>query len=304
MINQHQINSKLIWYEVVSPDQNEINQLIDLGIDNDLLTYALDRNESARTQIDETDNTLLTIFDVLTPDPDVPAATEPVGLIINQKNDFFTIARQSTNQIADKVLKDPRQLLPEKSKIKAVDLLINVTYQSSIQYIQTINEINRQRNLVEEKLKHGTSRTEINQLMALETTAIYLKDSLRTNGTAMKNLHNNIKNLSKNRVYHLELAETENNQALEMINLTTDIISSISKAYSALSDSALNKTLNLLTIWTIFLAVPAAVTGFYGMNVKLPFEDNPLGWVIALLITFILCFLIYLYLKKLHIFDN
>lgn len=304
MINQHQINSKLIWYEIVSPDENEINQLIDLGIDNDLLTYALDRNESARTQIDDADNTLLTIFDVLTPDPDVPAATEPVGLIINQKNDFFTIARQSTDQIADKVLKDPRQLLPEKSKIKAVDLLINVIYQSSIQYIQTINEINRQRNLVEEKLKHGTSRAEINQLMSLETTAIYLKDSLRTNGTAMKNLHNNIKNLSKNRIYHLELAETENNQALEMINLTTDIISSISKAYSALSDSALNKTLNLLTIWTIFLAVPAAVTGFYGMNVKLPFEDNPFGWVIALLITFILCFLIYLYLKKLHIFDN
>ena len=304
MIKEHNINSKLTWYEVVAPNEEEKKRLTKLGLSDDLLFYALDRNESARTQIDDVDNALLTIFDILTPDPEVTAETEPVGLIINKDNQFFSIARQSTDQVAEKVLNDQRNLLPEKAKIQAIDLLINVLYQSSSQYIQSINEINRQRNLVQEKLKHGISRNDINQLMTLETTSIYLKDSIRTNATVMKNLRNNTKKLNKHQEHHLESSETENNQALEMINLTTDMISSVSKAYSTLSDSALNKTLNLLTIWTIFLAVPAAVTGFYGMNVKLPFENNPFGWIIALLITFILCFLIYLYLRRLNIFDK
>lgn len=57
----------------------------------------------------------------------------------------------------------------------------------------------------------------------------------------------------------------------------------MSDTFSNVMSNNLNKTMQALTVLTLILSIPAAVFGFYGMNVaRLPFVDS---WVPALLIS-------------------
>jgi magnesium transporter len=45
--------------------------------------------------------------------------------------------------------------------------------------------------------------------------------------------------------------------------------------YASIISNNMNVTIHRLTLVTIFLAVPTLIASFYGMNVKLPFDNSP-----------------------------
>ena len=73
-----------------------------------------------------------------------------------------------------------------------------------------------------------------------------------------------------------------------MAQMTSDVVSRVSSAYSNVLDSNLNQTMKFLTVYSIILAIPPIVSGFYGENVKsLPFAQNDWAWQITVIITLI-----------------
>lgn len=61
-------------------------------------------------------------------------------------------------------------------------------------------------------------------------------------------------------------------------------MASLREAYSTMVSNRLNKTVKLLTAVTVILTLPTMVFSFYGMNVQLPMEGNPLAveWILLL----------------------
>nr|WP_128973545.1 CorA family divalent cation transporter [Streptococcus oralis] len=53
-----------------------------------------------------------------------------------------------------------------------------------------------------------------------------------------------------------------------------------------------------LTIISVLLAILAVITGFFGMNVPLPFVDKPNAWIYILLASLILWVVLAQYLKN------
>ena len=67
--------------------------------------------------------------------------------------------------------------------------------------------------------------------------------------------------------------------------MTSDVSARVSDPYSKLLD----QTMKFLTVYSIVLAIPPIVSGFYGENVKtLPFAQNDFAWQITIIITLIL----------------
>ena len=91
--------------------------------------------------------------------------------------------------------------------------------------------------------------------------------------------------LQDNEKEQLEDALIEAKQAVEMTNLAAQVIDQLSGAYNNLLNNNLNDTMKFLTIWSLLLTVPTIVTGFFGMNVPLPFSHSVFGWGIAMLIS-------------------
>jgi magnesium transporter len=74
-------------------------------------------------------------------------------------------------------------------------------------------------------------------------------------------------------------------------------IVNIREAYSNIMTNNLNRQIKILTTLTIVLTIPTIVGSLFGMNVKVPFADNPFGFLIILISASLFSFGIFLYLK-------
>ena len=101
----------------------------------------------------------------------------------------------------------------------------------------------------------------------------------------------------------LEDAITENRQAIEMAKIYSDILNGTMDAYASIISNNLNGVMKFLTSITIVLAVPTMISSFWGMNVGLPFQDSPFGFIIMIGVSIILTLLVTWWLKRKDMLD-
>ena len=76
----------------------------------------------------------------------------------------------------------------------------------------------------------------------------------------------------------------ENKQAIEMANIYRDILSGTMDAFASVISNNLNIVMKRLTSITIVLSIPTLIFSFWGMNVPMLFEHDPLGVVYVALL--------------------
>ena len=86
-----------------------------------------------------------------------------------------------------------------------------------------------------------------------------------------------------------------NEQSIEACNSNMQSIIHIREAYTSISSNNLNRTIKVLTVATVIIALPNLFYSMYGMNVPLPLQNEPwmywllnlslLGLVIAVVVT-------------------
>jgi len=67
----------------------------------------------------------------------------------------------------------------------------------------------------------------------------------------------------------------DSEEGLNLCKSSLKTISNIRNYYNIMMSTRINRTITVLTLFTIFLSVFTAVSGFYGMNVALPFQNVP-----------------------------
>jgi len=73
-------------------------------------------------------------------------------------------------------------------------------------------------------------------------------------------------------------------RATEWTESLRDMVTTIFETNLSLQDARLNVVMKKLTGWAAIIAVPTAVTGWYGMNVPYPGFDEPAGLITAALV--------------------
>ena len=96
----------------------------------------------------------------------------------------------------------------------------------------------------------------------------------------------------------LEDAITENRQAIEMAQIYNNILNGTMDAYASIISNNMNGVMKTLTSITIILAVPTMISSFWGMNVNLPLQNNPLGFIVMISISIILTLFVSWWLRR------
>ena len=96
----------------------------------------------------------------------------------------------------------------------------------------------------------------------------------------------------------LEDVIIENKQAIEMANIYSSILNSMMNAFASVISNNLNIVMKFLTSVTIVLSMPTMIASFYGMNVSLPFEHNPLGFLYVIILSIFVTVISAVYLFK------
>lgn len=82
-----------------------------------------------------------------------------------------------------------------------------------------------------------------------------------------------------------------------MFEIETQVVDRIDHTFNSIANNNLNDTMKFLTIWSLTMAVPTIITGFYGMNVKLPLASVRYAWMFTVGISIILIIAMLIMLK-------
>ncbi len=287
------------WINLVNPSEAEIRKLCEnVKIEEDFIRDALDFEEKARIDYEEDDNTILFVVDVpiieKNEDNEI-YTTMPLGMIVVRDDFFITVSLRKNKVIEDF----------EKRKIKNFQtykksrFIFQILYLNSSYYLTYLKQINKETEIAEYILKNSMKNRELLKLLNLEKSLVYFTTSLKSNEVVMeKTMRGKIIKLYDDDEDILEDAITENKQAIEMAKIYNDILNGTLDAYASIISNNLNGVMKTLTSITIVLAVPTMISSFWGMNVKLPFENNPFGFVIMISLAIITTLIVTWWLKK------
>jgi magnesium transporter len=87
-------------------------------------------------------------------------------------------------------------------------------------------------------------------------------------------------------------------RAAEWTEALRDMVSSIFETNMALADSRLNMIMKKLTSWAAIIAVPTAVTGYFGQNVPYPGFAKEWGFVFSIALMVVISGLLYVTFKR------
>lgn len=74
-------------------------------------------------------------------------------------------------------------------------------------------------------------------------------------------------------------------QAIEWVDSLRDLITTMLDTNLAVQSNHLNQIVKQVTSWAAIIAVPAAITGFFGQNVRIPLEHTTGGLLLSLAVT-------------------
>ncbi len=84
----------------------------------------------------------------------------------------------------------------------------------------------------------------------------------------------------------------------DMVEDYEELIEGLSKTFDSLQANKTNETMKVLTIISTTLLPLTFITGLFGMNVNLPFQNNPFGFWIIMILSLIVIVLLLIFFKK------
>ena len=158
--------------------------------------------------------------------------------------------------------------------------------------------------MIEKRLHKSMKNRELIQLHSLEKSLVYFSTSLKANEVTLeKMLKMDMMQKYKDDQDVLEDVIIENKQAIEMTDIYSNILSSTMDFFASVISNNLNIVMKVLASVTILMAIPTIIGGIFGMNVALPLQDNPQGFIIIIFLTIILTLITAFILYKKDMFS-
>ena len=159
-----------------------------------------------------------------------------------------------------------------------------------------------ERNRLDKNLNNHIVNTDLRHLAQIEKSLVYLSSSIKTNLMMLESLRHTPLTLqiTKEAQEKLDDILIETEQASRMVQISNEVTEKISTTSNNILNNNLNDTMKFLTVWSLILTIPTIMTGFFGMNVKLPGAQFPLAWIAIIILNIVFMAWLYFYLKKNH----
>jgi magnesium transporter len=269
------------WINIVEPNAMDLRRLKALvrGAD-EIIEYVHDADEVPK--IEEFDDGLFIL--IRTPQKrliEPEYFTIPLGIILSKKYliTFCTVKNDAVEEL-------------KKGKLntgKRIQTVLKLLLVSSRLYLTYLKAINRLSHIIQHDLEKSMKNEELIKLLNLEKSLVYFTTSLRSNLLV-------ISKLTKDKVFTryeedrelLEDVMYEYEQAIQMADIYSNILSGMMDAFASIISNNLNRVMKLLTSVTIILMIPTLIASIYGMNVELPFQHSEHAFLITMIVAAVL----------------
>jgi len=297
MFLDEQLGNGCVW---INLDVEKIKNLEDLseiyGLDKETIEYALDKNERAHMDYNRENGTVTFIYNVLDleKDKDYYEAI-PMTFIVENKR-MITISNHKNAYVIDQML----AYLDSHESLSIYKFLFASLEIISNAYYPIIEKMDKSKDEVNSLLRQRTTKKNLFALSDLETGMVYLTAAAKQNRLLLEHIQSHALYRKFNDVEREQFddAMIEAHQLVSMTDLISQVLQQLSSSYNNILNNNLNDSLTILTIISVLLAVLAVITGFFGMNVPLPFTEEPNAWIYILMASLILWAALSQWLKK------
>ena len=271
------------WININSDLISEYSSIYDTyEIDDEMIEYALDKNERAHMEYNRRTKTLVVIYNVLNLSKEENHyETIPLTFIVRQ-NQIVTISNSQNEYIIDAIVEE----LEENLHWNVFNLLLHSLFVISEHYFPVIEKLNKEQQNISKLLRKKTTKNNLFALSDLEIGGMYLVSATKQNAVVLEQLKTQqaFKEFDDFEREQLEDNIIEAKQLVEMTDLHLQILRQISGTYNNVLNNNLNDTMKFLTVISILMTIPDIVTGFFGMNVQIPLTELRYGWAIIIFI--------------------
>ena len=210
---------------------------------------------------------------------------EKLIIVTSEKEDFISDFFKNTGENV------------ERSEVNFIQLL-NVSIQK---VIKDVKEKREEISLLETQIQSlGPSETIFNEILRLKKYLILLDfiiDSDRKILSFIKREQmENIKEI--HRQTEVTLLEERMDTLESLVRAYNKYLSSLDTIINNNSSFQLNNIMKTLTELTVVLTIPTITYGFWGINLKLPFQGIPYGSLLVIVISLLISLLVWYWLKK------
>jgi magnesium transporter len=242
------------WIRCEKPQEHELALLVELGLDADIMSDALDPHEVPRIELDG--EWIYFITRLPDTDDDFNDFTTPILFALGKEH-IVTISRDSLGRLWQPFIDKTQTPTTQKTKffMVMVDAIIR-------QYQTRVASINK-----------GDITIFVEYERKLND---YLDALLPTNTALEKLLGGKLIRLYEDDRDIVEDLSIDLEQLSARCKSLLRTITNVRDSYRAVMDTRLNETIRILTVITLALTIPTMLAGLFGMNVVLPGNaDSP-----------------------------
>ena len=297
MVLEKQLGNGCTWIDL---DVDKIKNMEDLsdiyGLDKETIEYALDRNDRAHMDYNRETETVTFIYNVLDLEKDKEYYEAIPMTFIVERQRMITISNHKNAYVIDQMsayLDSHESLSIYKFLFAGLEIISNA-------YYPVIEEMDKSKDEISALLRQTTTKKNLFALSDLETGMVYLTAAAKQNRLLLEHIQGHALYRRFNDVEREQFddAMIEAHQLVSMTDLISQVLQQLSASYNNILNNNLNDSLSILTIISVLLAVLAVITGFFGMNVPLPFTEEPNAWIYILMASLILWAALSQWLKK------
>ncbi len=285
------------WMNVIKPDEKELAWLKSvIPLTDDMLDSLRDADQIPL--IDEhKDFTFIIIRTPLRGKGPSPKYTTVSLGVFSTKDFVVTICFYESDVI--------NWLKKHKFPFRKTQLTFRLLLESAKLYLEYLKDIKEQMYVLESDLGKTLQNESVLGLLEIEKMLVYFETSLKGNSVVLDRLANGktlnkfivVKNMDDRRLINSVI--DENKQAIQTVNIYSDILGSTLDAFASIISNNLNNVIKVLTSMTIILTVPVLIASIYGMNVELPFQRSPNAFLIVMVFSLLLSFIfVFVFWKK------
>lgn len=285
------------WVCVQKPTEDEIAYLVKrFKLDAGHLEDAMDEDEMPRLE-KEGDKSYIFMRYAYTTD-DLELTTAPLLFIVGP-DILITIALRDLPRLQRFMNGKVEFATTQRTK-----LVLQILNQIVDEYEAFINNISRQTKVIRSRLRgHEISNQDFVDFVLIEDELNEFLSALLPTTAILRRLL-----LGK----HIQLYEEDqdlvedlllnNEQSIESCNSNIKTIINIREAYSTINSNNLNRSMKVLTAFTVLITLPNVVYGMYGMNIALPFQHEPWAYWFVLPLSMGVSLLVWMVARKRRIF--
>ncbi|HKM42306.1 MAG TPA: magnesium transporter CorA family protein [Methanocorpusculum sp.] len=293
--------SKGCWIRLIEPTDEELSLVCSTySIKKGDLTVLLDEEERPRVEHEEGMSLVLIDTPYVVKEDDIQSYTTVPGGFVILPDAIISVSLRK-NPILDQFASGKIKSFSTENKIGFILLFL---YRNADLFVQTLRLIDNRTAEIEKTLKKSTKNEELFHMLTLSKSLVYITNSLKGNNSVLEKLSRsqvNLVNLTEEDEDFLDDTIIENTQALEMAYTYSETISSTMGAFASIINNNVNQVMKIFTCFAAIITVPMLISGFFGMNVMVPFTEYPLAFVSILIGSLGLSSLILLVMVKMKV---